>query len=351
MSMMKKLTIYSMSLLAALVVAGCAKETSVSSGVSAKNYFDAWIQVHYSHYPELVPTPLGAYVIEEKEGSGDLVGDYEQSPYILANYVVSLLDGEISSTTYESVAKQLGTYDETDYYGPVVWDRSANALYAGVDEAISGMRVGGTKTTVIPGWLFTGLRYDTPEEYVNNVSGTNQIYQIEIAGIVDDIEKWELDSIGGYLSRHFPEITPADSLKKGFYYVRTQEPSDTTAFPADTTIYINYVAKRLDGQAFDTNIRDTAKFYGLYSSSSTYEPVQINWSGTDEDYTAITMGSSSNSSTVIDGFAYALWNMRPHEAGTSIFYSPLGYGSTGSGSKIPGFSPLRFDIYIVDKED
>ena len=74
-----------MSLLAALVVAGCAKETSVSSGVSAKNYFDAWIQVHYSHYPELVPTPLGAYVIEEKEGSGDLVGDYEQSPYILAN--------------------------------------------------------------------------------------------------------------------------------------------------------------------------------------------------------------------------------------------------------------------------
>lgn len=337
-----------MSLLATLVVAGCAKETSVSSGVSAKNYFDAWIQVHY---PKLEPTPLGAYVIEEKEGSGDLVGDYEQSPYILANYVVSLLDGEISSTTYESVAKQLGTYDETDYYGPVVWDRSANALYAGVDEAISGMRVGGTKTTVIPGWLFTGLRYDTPEEYVNNVSGTNQIYQIEIAGIVDDIEKWELDSIGGYLSRHFPEITPADSLKKGFYYVRTQEPSDTTAFPADTTIYINYVAKRLDGQAFDTNIRDTAKFYGLYSSSSTYEPVQINWSGTDEDYTAITMGSSSNSSTVIDGFAYALWNMRPHEAGTSIFYSPLGYGSTGSGSKIPGFSPLRFDIYIVDKED
>ena len=73
--------------------------------------------------------------------------------------------------------------------------------------------------------------------------------------------------------------------------------------------------------------------------------------GTDEDYTAFTMGSSSNSSTVIDGFAYALWNMRPHEAGTSIFYSPLGYGSTGSGSKIPGFSPLRFDIYIVDKED
>ena len=81
------------------------------------------------------------------------------------------------------------------------------------------------------------------------------------------------------------------------------------------------------------------------------EKTGIRWSGTDEDYTAITMGSSSNSSTVIDGFAYALWNMRPHEAGTSIFYSPLGYGSTGSGSKIPGFSPLRFDIYIVDKED
>lgn len=330
-----------------IAVAGCAKEASSSSGVSDKEYFDAWMLVHY---PDLEPTPLGAYVIEETEGDGDPVGDYEQSPYVIANYVISGLDGNISATTRESVAKQLGTYKEYNYYGPQVWSRIGNSLYAGVDEAISSMRVGGTKKVIIPGWLFTSYRYDTPEEYVSNVSGTNYIYDIEVTGVVDNITQWQIDSIGSYLSHNFPEVSVTDSLRYGFYYIRTKEPSDTAAFPSDTTIYINYVAKRLDGQAFDTNIRDTARFYGLESSSATYEPVQINWPGEDEEYTEITMGSSTTSN-LIEGFSYALWNMRPHEAGTCIFYSTLGYGSSGSGEKIPGYSPLRFDIEIVDKED
>lgn len=343
---MNRTILYSISILAILAAAGCAKESSGSTGISDKEYFDAWMHVHY---PDLEPTPLGAYVISESEGNGVLVGDYRQGPFVFANYVVSELDGEITSTTREDIAKQLGTYKEYNYYGPRVWNRTTNSLYAGVDEAISTMRVGGTKKTIIPGWLFTSNRYDNPEDYVNNVSGTNSIYDIEVTGVIDDIRKWELDSIGSYLSHNFPEVSLADSLKYGFYYIKTEEPSDTSAFPNDTTIYINYIAKRLDGQAFDTNIRDTARFYGLESSSSTYEPVSIKWFGEGEDYTAITMGS--NSSSVIDGFAYALSKMRAHESGTCIFYSTLGYGSSGSGDAIPGYSPLRFDIQIVDKED
>ena len=41
--------------------------------------------------------------------------------------------------------------------------------------------------------------------------------------------------------------------------------------------------------------------------------------------------------------------MHPHEKGTAVFYSGLGYTYRGSGGSIPAYSPLHFDLEIVDK--
>ena len=59
------------------------------------------------------------------------------------------------------------------------------------------------------------------------------------------------------------------------------------------------------------------------------------------------MGTDGGS--LIDGFSYALWKMKSFEKGRCIFYSTLGYSATGSGNKIPAYSPLIFDIEIVGK--
>ena len=349
---MNRIISYSASLLAVAALAGCAVEPSESSGVSAKAYFDAWMQINH---PEAEPTELGTYVIENEEGSGALVGDEEQSPYLLVRYIVSGLDGNISNTSEESVAQQLGTYDPSYFYGPRVWARvDGNTLYAGVEDAVRTMRVGGRRKTVIPGWLMTTSRYDSPQDYINNVSGSNSIYDITVEGVVEDIEKWELDALAAYVQSHFSKEKD-DTLKYGLYYVQHKKPGpdddDTVAFATDSTVYINYIGRRLDGQVFDTNIRDTAKRYDIFSSSSEYEPVAVTWN--KDDYKELKMGASSGSSgsSMIDGFAYALWKMRGHEAGTCIFYSGLGYGSSGSGSRIPEYSPLQFYIEIVDKEE
>jgi FKBP-type peptidyl-prolyl cis-trans isomerase len=50
---------------------------------------------------------------------------------------------------------------------------------------------------------------------------------------------------------------------------------------------------------------------------------------------------------VIQGFTEGIGKMKVGEKATIIFPSTLGYGATGSGSKIPGNSPLVFDIEVV----
>jgi FKBP-type peptidyl-prolyl cis-trans isomerase len=59
----------------------------------------------------------------------------------------------------------------------------------------------------------------------------------------------------------------------------------------------------------------------------------------------------TDKSTVIAGFAKTLWEMKAMEKGVGVFYSNLGYSYSGSGSSIPGYSPLIFEIEIVAKPE
>lgn len=340
---MKRYLALALPLLAAF---SCAKAPSEGPNDDARLYLESWVLVHH---PDAVRTALGAFVLSETPGTGEAVGSEEDSPLVRVDYVATSLDGTVLGTSIESVSQQIGDYSFGNYYGPVIWNRGQGALAAGIDEAISSMRVGGAKTIVLPGWLQTSLRYDTAEDYLKKVSGgTPSIYEIRLREIITDIARWETDSIGSYIPKAFPGKTVLDSLEYGFYYFRTGEPSVEEAFASDTTIYINYIGRLLNGAVFDTNIRDSAKFYGIYSASRTYGPSSVSFSreGEGEDGTiTVQMGSSS----VITGFGDALKQMHPHEKGSGVFYSTLGYGSSGSGLTIPAYSPLRFDIEVVDK--
>lgn len=338
---MKRTSLY--LALAALVVCGCAKAPVAGQNDSAKLYFESWIHVNY---PDAPRTALGVYTLEEIPGSGTQAGSAETSPYVRVEYVVGDLSGSVNTTTSEELSKQLGKYSVNDYYGPVVWARGENIISAGLDDALSTMRVGGIKRFIVPGWLQTSSRYKTEEEYLKNVSGGDpSIYEVKLCEVISDIKKWETDSVGRYVSKHFPGKTVLDSLQYGFYYFESKAPMDGKRFTSDTTIYINYVGRLLNGTIFDTNIKDTAKFYGVYSASRTYAPSSVTISKGENDELTVKMGSSS----VIDGFKQAILKMGPYAKGVSVFYSTLGYGTSGSGSTIPGYGPLRFDIEVVNK--
>lgn len=323
-----------------VAAAACARTVEPGANEASKRYFDAWMKIHH---PDAKPTGLGIYVIEDEPGTGAVVTD---DGFVYADYIVTDLEGNITSYTDRNTAKQLGKFDTTAFYGPKVITTMDNTIQAGLADAIVGMKVGGHKKVIIPSWLMTYSVYDTPEEYLNTSSSySDAIYDITITDFTEDILKYEIERIGKYLAEHKEEygnMSVADSLQYGFYYKELVPPTDTTSFPTDTSIYINYTGRLLSGLVFDTTDERTAKNHNIYSSSRSYEPVKIKWG---EKYSDLKMGSSGSS--VVSGFALTLWQMRAFEKGVGIFYSPLGYSYNGSGSSIPSYSPLVFEIEIV----
>lgn len=378
------------------IISGCAKEADTPRNEDEKLYFDSWMHVHY---PQLEKTGLGIYVIPEyeqeaPESEAEPVAD---SQYVYVSYTAMNLDGTITGYSEAETAKLMGEYEENSsvYYGPRIWTRRSGYLYAGVNEMFSGMGKGDSRRAIIPGWLMSYDWYGSEEEFINNVSGTNSIYDIKVIDPIDNITQWQIDSLGrffagGYGEHDFGYITEdkfrsylesnmiseaKDSTDMyGFYFIEIEhgeelEPLDdeessgddsgstgeedkydwekshfyTTSGSNDTTIYINYVGRLLNGTVFDTNVQRVAQDNGL--SGGTYEPAAIQWG---DSYYQLQMGDESSSSSIIQGFAMTLWRMHPFGKAIGIFYSNLGYGYSGSGSSIPAYSPLMFEIEIVE---
>jgi len=334
-----KNTIKTVSYIAlAIMLAGCAKAVAEGPNTANKRYLDAWLELNH---PGIKPVGLGIYVLEDEPGTGIEV---KEGGYAFAEYTITDLEGNISSYTNKETAKQLGVYDTTTYYGPKVISTIENTIQAGLSEVLVGMKAGGRKKVIIPSWLMTYSVYDSPEDYINKTSsGANTVYDITVTDFTDSINKYEIAEIEKYIKANpaiFNDKMVNDTT--GFYYQTIKEGTTTEEFGKDTTIYINYTGKLLNGLVFDTTDEKTAKDNGLYSASNSYKPVKIKWG---EKYSDLTMGS--NSSSVISGFALTLWHMHAFEKGVGVFYSPLGYSYNGSGASIPAYAPLIFEIEIV----
>lgn len=335
-----------MAALAAVVAtAGCVKPSETSLNDANKQYLESWIQLYH---PDAKVTADGMYILEEEEGSGAALNDFKSYPYIRLDYETRNLAGKITDYTSEKIAKQLGDYAVSDFYGPKIWYCGEYNLPVGVENALSTMKAGGSKTVLIPGWLLTTptnknkkpIRYKDFDDYFKKESGTNLIYTLRPVERIDDITKWEIDSLVTWMGHNYPAVSPADSLKRGFYFVNLKDGADTKEWPTDTTFKINYIGRLLNGTVFDTNVRDTAKFYDIYKASSKYEPVSIAFA---EEYKDIKMSGSG----VVDGFAYLISQMHSGQKARGIFYSGWGYGSKENGNTIPPYSPLIFDVEII----
>ena len=347
--MMKKLIFF---LLLSALAASCAQKPSVPKNLYAKQALEAYIA---KYYPGAVKTALGAYILpeEEKPGSG---ASANGASYVRMDFSISDIKGNYISSTLESVNRQIENYVPRNYYGPEIFYIGENKLPVGLEEILSGngtelgaMKAGGRRRALVPGWLSGTKRYASEQDYINNVSGTDAIYEISLKDVFDDENSWEKDSLARFIAANFPSAKEdtrigAGSSAGGWYYLRTAEPSSDTLFPSDSVIYCNYTLRRLDGTVVDTSVEQVAKDNDLYVGGKKYEPQGINL---NSDYTLITMGSSDDD--VLDGFAYAFLKMHPHESGSVFFCSYLGYADKAQSKEIPKYCPLWFEIQIVEK--
>lgn len=328
---------------AALCLSSCAMEPVSDTSSYASRRFDAWVS--HNSDGSWSQTALGSWIISYNPGDGSKpMGTSDEYPYVLIDYSIINLDGSFDSYCSADTAKVLGTFDPKDksvYYGPRINYRGASSMYAGLDEVISPMSVGGHCRVVVPGWLLVAKRYSTPGEYLSGYDGKtdSKIFDFTIVERIADIREWELEKVRKACG---PD---ADSLDTGVYYRRTSEPSEDRKIEMSDEIYVNYICRRLeDGQGVDTNIRDSAKVFGIYSASGSYAPLLINWGESASDLTM-----TASESKMISGFATAIFNMHPHESGIAYMTSDFGYQASGSGNGIPEFCPLIFEISIVDK--
>lgn len=320
---------------AAVLAASCSKNTGEGANVAIKRQFDAWRDIHYPNAVE----KDGIYIIEDIPGTG-----LEWNKNLLVTfmtYTLRTLDGTVSSNSDEQWAKQLGLWDQTYYYGPQVVVTGEGSSYAGMDTMLDGMRQGGTRTAIIPSWMMTKDRHDTVDQYLETETDmSSMIYTVTFLEQTENLMEYELRQMRTYASDRWG-VSDTLSTAAVFFKSFTDFPEEPAEMPNDTTVYINYIGRRIsDGQVFDTTIADTAKFYHIYDPSRTYSPVSVSWA---ENATEIKMSDNS----VINGFAYGLKAMHAEEKAAFVFGYNLGYGSSGSGNLIPAYAALRFDVEMV----
>ncbi|MBQ0006205.1 MAG: hypothetical protein KBS57_02230 [Alistipes sp.] len=339
---MKRHIGYTLLTAALLLFSSCAVEKSESSVEISKKTFDSWlIENHYDH---IKPTDVGIYILEDVPGTGSLV---EDGMFIYVNQVQTKLDGTIYSHNNEDLAIRLGTWNKFARYTPTVWntaklDYGLRDMILGANitdnKGTGGMRVGGYRKAIIVPWIKNPY---TGKEVASD--GTSYIYDIEITDATNDIIQYQVDSLESF-KRHYPGgvLADVDSTYFGFYAkcFPTTEVNDTIAINASISLW--YIGRYLDGVIFDTNIKDTAKFYNIYNDSKSYNALSFTYA---RDST-----SAVSNNNMVTGFSHAIRFTRNYGDHCKTFFtSDYGYNASGK-DKIPGYEPLYFDIWIAPKK-
>lgn len=323
---MNKLFKSSLGLLCfSFIIASCAKEVTESNNDVEKRYIESHVKVIYKD--TLTKTESGLYIISLKDGAGDSITD---TSGVYVRYSVMDFKNNYTKTTYSSIAKILGSYSDSTYFGPQLFQMGDYSLMRGVEEALKLVKEGGRIKFIIPTWLsdynYTGSSYGL---------SAPAVYDIEVVKVVPSIAKYQIDTLEAFSDKYYGGI---DSLSYGFYH-KALEPGIGDTLKVDDYVSIWYVARLLDGFVVDTNIEDTARKYRIYSSSRSYTAL---------GHTVVDADASSESD-LISGIDKALVNMKHGGVSVAFFSSDWGYGS--KSKSFGRYQPMVYWIKVITDND
>lgn len=322
--MVKKTKIFMLLAFAAIALVSCADEKIESERVTQERILNAYVAVNY---PSAQVRDNGLVVIDYQQGTGDTLDLYEGAYF---ECTTQALSGNYAETTDEELAKVLGTYSESNHYGPKLFQIGYQSTYAGLEDIMEGMQVGAKAKFILPPWL----SYTNQENNWNVAASV--IYEIELKEVITNILDWQKDTMKAYAGTHYPGL---DTLSANFYFKKLHDAEGDTL--TNESVNVRYVGRLLDGWVFDTNIADTAKKYGIYESTNDYEALSVQF---NED-----LNSMVEDNSLVRGFCMALKEMSFEDIAFTMFYSEYGYGSSGS-DQIGPYQPLSFWLYIEPDE-
>lgn len=330
--MVKKINIFMMMAIAAINLASCAEEKSETDRDIQERILNAVVE---TQFPEAKVWDSGLVVIDYQQGTGDTLDRYEGGFF---EYSTQALSGNYAETTVEELAKELGTFANSNYYGPKLFQIGYQSTYAGLEEIMTGMQVGAKAKFILPPWL---TYIDGVGSAASNGSGdwnvaTSVIYEVELKEVITNILDWQIDTMKAYANTHYPGL---DTLKSNFYFKKLHDAGGDTL--ENENVNVRYVGRLLDGWVFDTNIADTAKKYGIYDSSSEYEALSVQF--------AENLDTMVEDNSLVRGFCMALKEMSYGDKAFAMFYSEYGYSSSGS-DQIGPYQPLIFWLYVEPDE-
>jgi hypothetical protein len=332
----------------AAAAVSCAKYESEDNLTSQKRIREAWMRTNLGKVIDADEN--GIYILDKTAGSGTAIGD---TAFCFVDYTVRDLDGNYKSYTTEEMARKMGKYSKANHYGPEIFQMGKFKLYTPVEKLVKGLREGGHVRFLLPPDATT---YDYPKDLKkyyksSGNDGTkpdlseNLIYDMTVVKVVDDMEKYQIALLEQYADKYYAGV---DSIEKGFYMVKLRENhSETDAISPSSSVDVRYVGKLLDGFCFDTNIADSAKVYGLYKLSNSYDALSVTYQ--EKGYTIDDSGKKTYVTGVINGFAMALGRMKYDEEAIAFFWSNLAYGSKSTDS-YPAYAPMCFYIRTPKKQ-
>ncbi len=147
-------------------------------------------------------------------------------------------------------------------------------------------------------------------------------------GLIEDIKNQEEGKLEAYIKKEKLEPKKTES---GLQYVIKEEGTGEKANRGDT-VQVNYTGRLLNGKVFDTNIKEVAEKENTFNAMRPYEPMTV----------PVGVGA------VIPGWDEGLVLLPKGTKATLIIPSILAYGEQGAPGTIPPYSPLAFEIEIVD---
>jgi FKBP-type peptidyl-prolyl cis-trans isomerase len=183
---------------------------------------------------------------------------------------------------------------------PITFAYTGQSFIDGIEEALRFLKKGERALFLMPNNLAFGGQSSTKIPAFAALG-----IDIEIVDVRNQTEQ-----INDYLKAK--KLTPTDSTSDGLKIIKTVTTSEAAVAKGQNTI-VKYTGKLLTDKQFDTG--------------------QI----------TVVVGSGAT----IKGFEDGIAKMKLGEKATLIFPSTIGYGAAGSGSTIPPYAPLVFDIEIV----